>query len=225
MDTDDSSITNISAASSESLSTEKDILKEFQRIFAPNIDLNIYYNLNADSDQDGSDSVAHIRIEQIVAEINDMSTSSEALSTNSTVLTMMPPDTQHDDESTITPTSLNTTDEPSLYSAGNTSPTSTSSMFAIRTPSPYFLRPPLPITSSADERVTVTEFIEVRRAPTTPNNNNATTAGFENGPIGTATTEDEDELSSQNNNNNTSCSLSSTLTDSRTLDVRTPIVV
>lgn len=112
------------------------------------------------------------------------------------------------------------------------SPTSSSSMYAIRSPSPplqAFLKYPIELkapaqyhpSDSEEEGITLTEIVEIHRVPSVTllaieNNNFQPTLSSQDGEL---------DMESQVNNNNTSCSLSSTLTDSKTLDIRTPIVV
>ncbi|XP_046866649.1 probable G-protein coupled receptor CG31760 [Drosophila willistoni] len=79
--------------------------------------------------------------------------------------------------------------------------TSSSSLYAIFTPSPV-MGSASPISSDSDPR-TITEQVQLH-----------------NPPPGS-----QDQLIIMEADNNTSCSLSSTLTDSKTLDGRTPIVV
>ncbi|XP_065358108.1 probable G-protein coupled receptor CG31760 [Calliphora vicina] len=147
----------------------------------------------------------------MMAEMNELTDSSD--STSKTTTTIISPDS----------TEL----EPTVFDdAILQSPTSSSSMYAIRSPSPplpaYFkypthLKAPAQYhpSDSEEEGVTLTEIVEIHRVPSlaliTMDNNN-----FQSGDL---------DMESQVNNNNTSCSLSSTLTDSKTLDVRTPIVV
>lgn len=201
------------------------LFQQFRNVFGNEIGTNLYYALN--SEDDSSDDVAHIRIEQMTAEINELTDSSD--STNSKTTT--------NNNSTTTTTMLSTASSDNIEQTACeevilTSPTSSSSMYAIRSPSPplqaYFkypthLKAPAQYhpSDSEEEGVTLTEIVEIHRVPSVApilNDNN----NYQN----TTTTEDEDlDIESQVNNNNTSCSLSSNLTDSKTLDVRTPIVV
>uniref|UniRef100_A0A034WC02 Putative G-protein coupled receptor CG31760 n=1 Tax=Bactrocera dorsalis TaxID=27457 RepID=A0A034WC02_BACDO len=100
------------------------------------------------------------------------------------------------------------------------SSTSSSSMYAIRTPSPIRFRL-LESPSSDIDGITLTEMVEVHCPPTNALdvrvNMEHLLVEDQNG-VGVT-----DEFASQNNN--TSCSMSSTLTDSKTVDVRTPIIV
>ncbi|KAM7352206.1 putative G-protein coupled receptor CG31760 [Cochliomyia hominivorax] len=150
----------------------------------------------------------------MMAELNELTDSTD--STTKTNTTIISPDS--------TDLEQNIFDDLLLQS-----PTSSSSMYAIRSPSPplpaYFkypthLKAPAQYhpSDSEEEGVTLTEIVEIHRVPSvaliTMDNNNF--------PV---TREGDLDIESQVNNNNTSCSLSSTLTDSKTLDVRTPIVV
>lgn len=146
----------------------------------------------------------------MMAEMNELTDSSD--SNTKTTTTIISPDT----------TDL---EQPNFEDLMLQSPTSSSSMYAIRSPSPpltvYFkypthLKAPALYhpSDSEEEGVTLTEIVEVHRAPS------VALINMENNNY-----EPDLDLESQVNNNNTSCSLSSTLTDSKTLDVRTPIVV
>ena len=158
----------------------------------------------------------------MTAEMNELTDSSDSTNTKTTTTTTMlsSPNSDNNEQTACEEVIL-------------TSPTSSSSMYAIRSPSPplqaYFkypthLKAPAQYhpSDSEEEGVTLTEIVEIHRvppsvAPILNDNNN-----FQN----PTTTEDDDlDIESQLNNNNTSCSLSSNLTDSKTLDVRTPIVV
>ncbi|XP_054083485.1 probable G-protein coupled receptor CG31760 [Zeugodacus cucurbitae] len=102
------------------------------------------------------------------------------------------------------------------------STTSTSSMYAIRTPSPirfHLLESP----SSELDAITITELVEVHCAPLKAHDGSANMSDLMVGEQSVVGVNIADDFPSQNNN--TSCSMSSTLTDSKTVDVRTPIVV
>ncbi|TMW48330.1 hypothetical protein DOY81_006598 [Sarcophaga bullata] len=198
------------------------LFQQFRNVFGNEIGTNLYYALN--SDDDSSDDVTHIRIEQMMAEINELTDSSDSTTnTKTTTTTTM-----------LSPNDSDNIEQPLCEEVILTSPTSSSSMYAIRSPSPplqaYFkypthLKAPAQYhpSDSEEEGVTLTEIVEIHRVPSVApilNDNN----NFQN--ANSTTTEDEDlDIESQVNNNNTSCSLSSNLTDSKTLDVRTPIVV
>jgi len=97
---------------------------------------------------------------------------------------------------------------PATPSGSSMSSTSSSCLYAIHTPIPrQRLDSPLSVSS---EPHTITEQVQLHAPPLHIGNNN---------------NNEEDEPSCSHNNNNTSCSLSSTLTDSKTLDARSPIVV
>lgn len=167
--------------------------------------------MNASSDDNDSDdhsSIAHIRLEQLMAELHDVPNSSQ--SSTKTVTTAL--------------TGSENSDILTIYEDITTnSPTSSSSTYAIQTPSPsleFLLKRSSTQfqfqtqTISDDDAMTLTEIVEIHRAPSIaliPFNNDQLLAI-------------EMDMESQQNNN-TSCSLSSTLTDSKTLDIRSPIVV
>lgn len=153
----------------------------------------------------------------MMTEMNELTDSFD--STTKTNTTILSPDT----------TDL----EPPVFEEGILqSPTSSSSLYAIRSPSPplqaFFKYPThlkapsqYHLSDSEEESMTLTEIVEIHRVPsvaliTIENNNFQSLLQLHDGEV---------DIESQVNNNNTSCSLSSTLTDSKTLDVRTPIVV
>lgn len=198
------------------------LFQQFRNVFGNEIGTNLYYALNSEDDSSDAE-VAHICIEQMMAEINELTDSTDSTNTKTTT-------------TIISPDSSDSIQQPISEEVILTSPTSSSSMYAIRSPSPplqaYFkcpthLKAPAQYhpSDSEEEGVTLTEIVEIHRVPSVGpilNDNN-------NLPATRITTEEEEEedldIESQVNNNNTSCSLSSNLTDSKTLDVRTPIVV
>lgn len=190
------------------------LFQQFRNVFGNEIGTDLYYALNSDDD---SDEVAHLRIEQMMAEMNELTDSSDT--TTKTTTTVISPDSTDLEQHVFEETILQ-------------SPTSSSSMFAICTPSPLLstlfkhpthLKAPAQYhpSDSEEEGITLTEIVEIHRVPSlaliTIENNNF------HSPLMVHDT--DVDMESQVNNNNTSCSLSSTLTDSKTLDVRTPIVV
>lgn len=219
-------------------SSSDDVLKQFKRAFGPEADINLYFGLNSDSDEDSSD-MAYIRIEQLMAEINGVHTASNNNSSSSA-----------SSRTRQTLISSESTDmEPLFEEDVIMSPTSSSSLYAIRSPSPLmmigggFARPYcfnerdelLTQQDSDEEGITLTEVVEVHRVPSLAlialhdGNNAVTTTTSSSSTAYHTTTEmeshDYEDSNTNNNNNNTSCSISSNLTDSKTLDNRTPIVV
>ncbi|KAI9583866.1 hypothetical protein GQX74_010201 [Glossina fuscipes] len=193
----------------------QELFKQFKEIFIPEDDINSwYYALNASSDDDDSDddnsSIAHIRLEQLMAELHDVPNSSQ--SSTKTITTALT-GSEHSDMLTI------------YEDITTNSPTSSSSTYAIQTPSPsleFLLKRSSTQfqfqtqTISDDDAMTLTEIVEIHRAPS------IALIPFNNDNLLAIEMDMESQL---NNNNNTSCSLSSTLTDSKTLDIRSPIVV
>ncbi|XP_019844893.3 probable G-protein coupled receptor CG31760, partial [Bactrocera dorsalis] len=196
---------------------EHDLLKQFALLFGPDADVNTYYILDSDVDGDDEDtdangSTANVHIEQTIAEINQAGSPLETTRTTPTksVTSSM----------TISPESPSFTINEAHLPHIPSSSTSSSSMYAIRTPSPIRFRL-LESPSSDIDGITLTEMVEVHCPPTKALdvrvNMEHLLVESQNG-VGVT-----DEFASQNNN--TSCSMSSTLTDSKTVDVRTPIVV
>lgn len=185
-----------------------DLLRQFRQLFAPivNDSLKLYYQLN-ESDTD----VQHIRIHRTVAELNELTSSEEE--TLITQLNSPSPLPQLVETPTPTPTQLPLQEEtPSVSSM--MSSTSSSCLYAIHTPSPA-QRLESPQSEVSEAPLTITEQVQLHAPPSShADNNNIINDGL-----------DDDPNSSSHNNNNTSCSISSTLTDSKTLDGRTPIVV
>ncbi|XP_054744385.1 probable G-protein coupled receptor CG31760, partial [Anastrepha obliqua] len=196
-----------------------DLLKQFSLLFYPETDVNLYYTLNSDIDGDEEDngdnsSIVNVQIEQTIAEINRLSrTSLESSETTSAK-------------------SVNSTFSiPELPSIGvserylpqpPSSSTSSSSMYAIRTPSPIRFQL-LDSPCSDTEGIIITEMVEVHCAPAMPLIERADMKRLiceDQCNVGVNSSEDI-----QSQNNNTSCCMSSTLTDSKTVDLRTPIVV
>lgn len=184
-----------------------DLLRQFRQLFAPIVDdsLQLYYQLN-ESDTD----VQHIRVHRTVAELNELTSSEEE-----TLITQLnsPSPLPQPVETPPPPPPLPEEETPSVSSM--MSSTSSSCLYAIHTPSPaQRLEPPQSEVSEAP--LTITEQVQLHAPPSShgDNNNIIINDGL-----------DDDPNSSSHNNNNTSCSISSTLTDSKTLDGRTPIVV
>lgn len=179
------------------ISNDADLLRQFRRLFAPIVDdsLQLYYQLNEEDDRMDTD-VQHIRIHRTVAELQELTSSEE--------------------ETLVTQLNSPLPMEPPLPAtpSGSSMSSSTSSrcLYAIHTPLPgQRLESPLSMSASASsEPHTITEQVQLHAPPLHIRNNN---------------NNEEDEPSCSHNNKNTSCSLSSTLTDSKTLDGRTPIVV
>ncbi|KAL7741614.1 hypothetical protein ACLKA6_019383 [Drosophila palustris] len=189
-------------ADEQMLLNDDDLLRQFRRLFAPIVDdsLQLYYQLNEELDDD----VQHIRIHRTVAELLELTSSEEdtlVTQLNSPLPPMEPPM-----EPPATPTRS--------ISSSMSSSTSSRCLYAIHTPVPgQRLESPLSASGSSEPH-TITEQVQLHAPPLhigNSNNNNGE--------------EDDEPSCSHNNNNNTSCSLSSTLTDSKTLDARTPIVV
>lgn len=209
------------------------LFQQFKSIFGNDADVNLYFALNPYNED--SDDVAHVRIEQMMTEMNELTNSSS--STSKTVTTNLSPDSTDIEpifeEIIVTP-----------------STTSSSSMSGVRLPSPPYrdlikhasfqlqqhhqLHYPRIQVDSDEEGITLTEIVEVHRIPSMAlisleDNNNpsqlTTTPTITTAATTTTLGDDDADIESNVNNNNTSCSLSSTLTDSKTLDVRTPIVV
>lgn len=200
---------------------EHDLLKQFALVFSPDADVNTYYILDSeidgdDEDEDNGDnsSTANVHIEQTIAEINQRDSPLEITRTTSTksVTSSM----------TISPASPSFTVSEAHFPYLPSSSTSTSSMYAIRTPSPIRFRLMESPCSDIDG-ITITEMVEVHCPPMKAHDVRANREHLlveGQGEVGANVTDDF-----QSQNNNTSCSMSSTLTDSKTVDVRTPIVV
>lgn len=184
-----------------------DLLRQFRQLFAPIVDdsLQLYYQLN-ESDTD----VQHIRVHRTVAELNELTSSEEE-----TLITQLnsPSPLPQPVETPPPPPPLPEEETPSVSSM--MSSTSSSCLYAIHTPSPA-QRLESPQSEVSEAPLTITEQVQLHAPPSShgDNNNIIITDGL-----------DDDPNSSSHNNNNTSCSISSTLTDSKTLDGRTPIVV
>lgn len=229
------------------------LFQQFKSIFGTDADLNLYYALNApvedEEEEGGDDDVAHVRFEQMMAELNELATNSSN-STSKTVTTNLSPISSDEIEPIF--------EEIIVTPSTSSSSSSSSSMYGVRTPTPpfqgliiranslqqqqqqqeYYPHSQLE-TDDDDGGITITEIVEVHRIPSMAlysigDNNNpspiTTTPTVTTAPTTTTITttdsnDDEADIESNVNNNNTSCSLSSTLTDSKTLDVRTPIVV
>lgn len=181
-----------------------DLLRQFRQLFAPivNDSLQLYYQLN-ESDTD----VQHIRIHRTVAELNELTSSEEE--TLISQLNSPSPLPQLVETPTPLPLQEETPSVSSMMSS-----TSSSCLYAIHTPSPA-QRLESPQSEVSEAPLTITEQVQLHAPPSShADNNNIINDGL-----------DDDPNSSSHNNNNTSCSISSTLTDSKTLDGRTPIVV
>lgn len=184
-----------------------DLLRQFRQLFAPIVDdsLQLYYQLN-ESDTD----VQHIRVHRTVAELNELTSSEEE-----TLITQLnsPSPLPQPVETPPPPPPLPEEETPSVSSI--MSSTSSSCLYAIHTPSPA-QRLESPQSEVSEAPLTITEQVQLHAPPSShgDNNNIIINDGL-----------DDDPNSSSHNNNNTSCSISSTLTDSKTLDGRTPIVV
>lgn len=183
-----------------------DLLRQFRQLFAPIVDdsLQLYYQLN-ESDTD----VQHIRVHRTVAELNELTSSEEE-----TLITQLnSPSPLPQPVETPPPPPLPEEETPSVSSM--MSSTSSSCLYAIHTPSPA-QRLESPQSEVSEAPLTITEQVQLHAPPSShgDNNNIIINDGL-----------DDDPNSSSHNNNNTSCSISSTLTDSKTLDGRTPIVV
>lgn len=184
-----------------------DLLRQFQQFFAPIVEdsLQLYYKLNEQHDgaehEDSDVDVQHIRIHRTVAELNELTSSEEE-----TLITQL-----NSPSPLPQPVDTPLPELPATPSGSSMSSTSSSCLYAIHTPSPaQQLESPQSVVSDAP--LTITEQVQLHAPPHGDNNN--VIDGFE-----------DDPNSSSHNNNNTSCSISSTLTDSKTLDGRTPIVV
>lgn len=182
-----------------------ELLRQFRQLFAPIVDdsLQLYYQLN-ESDTD----VQHIRVHRTVAELNELTSSEEE-----TLITQLnSPSPLPQPVETPSPQPLPLEETPSVSSM--MSSTSSSCLYAIHTPSPA-QRLESPQSEVSEAPLTITEQVQLHAPPSSHgDNNNIINDGL-----------DDDPNSSSHNNNNTSCSISSTLTDSKTLDGRTPIVV
>lgn len=181
-----------------------DLLRQFRQLFAPivNDSLQLYYQLN-ESDTD----VQHIRIHRTVAELNELTSSEEE--TLISQLNSPSPLPQLVETPTPLPLQEETPSVSSMMSS-----TSSSCLYAIHTPSPA-QRLESQQSEVSEAPLTITEQVQLHAPPSShADNNNIINDGL-----------DDDPNSSSHNNNNTSCSISSTLTDSKTLDGRTPIVV
>lgn len=180
------------------LGNDSDLLRQFRRIFAPIVEdsLQLYYELNSQLDVAGEDDD-----DDAVQHIRIHRTVAELNELTSS------------EEETLM-TQLQSAPEqpelelPSVDSSSTISTTSSSCLYAMHTPPPPCLESP---QSEVCEPLTITEQVQLHAPPA--NNNNAPELDL------------EEQQDSSINNNNTSCSLSSTLTDSKTLDARTPIVV
>ncbi|XP_016984615.1 probable G-protein coupled receptor CG31760 [Drosophila rhopaloa] len=165
-------------------SEEAALIEQFRRLFAPILDdsLSLYYQLNE------LDNAEHVRIHQTVAQLHELTSSEEE-----TMVTQVNSPSPPVDVELLLPLSSGTS-------------TSSSSLYAIHTPSPahpsgvllmpQFLESPM---LSCSDAITITEQVQLHSPP--------------------------HHLQVLEDENNTSCSLSSNLTDSKTLDGRTPIVV
>lgn len=185
-----------------------DLLRQFRQLFAPIVDdsLQLYYQLN-ESDTD----VQHIRVHRTVAELNELTSSEEE-----TLITQLnSPSPLPQPVETPPPQPLPEEETPSVSSM--MSSTSSSCLYAIHTPSPA-QRLESPQSEVSEAPLTITEQVQLHAPPSSHGDNN-------NIIIINDGLDDDPNSSSHNNNNNTSCSISSTLTDSKTLDGRTPIVV
>lgn len=180
---------------------DSDLLRQFHRIFAPIVEdsLQLYYELNSQFDDD---AVQHVRIHRTVAELNELTSSEEE-----TLMTQLQsgPELEPEREPELEQ------ELPSVESSSTISTTSSSCLYAMHTPPPPCLESPQ--SEMGAEPLTITEQVQLHAPP--GDNNNAEQEEREL----------EEQQDSSINNNNTSCSLSSTLTDSKTLDARTPIVV
>lgn len=179
-----------------------DLLRQFRQFFAPIVDdsLQLYYQLNGAEQVDSDADVQHIRIHRTVAELNELTSSEEE-----TLITQL-----NSPSPLPQPVDTPLPDLPTTPSGSSMSSTSSSCLYAIHTPSPaQRLESPQSVVSDAP--LTITEQVQLHAPPHGDNNN--VIDGF------------EDDPNSSSQNNNTSCSISSTLTDSKTLDGRTPIVV
>lgn len=185
-----------------------DLLRQFRQLFAPIVDdsLQLYYQLN-ESDTD----VQHIRVHRTVAELNELTSSEEE-----TLITQLnsPSPLPQPVETPPPPPPLPEEETPSVSSI--MSSTSSSCLYAIHTPSPA-QRLESPQSEVSEAPLTITEQVQLHAPPSSHGDNNNIIV-INDGL-------DDDPNSSSHNNNNTSCSISSTLTDSKTLDGRTPIVV
>lgn len=185
-----------------------DLLRQFRQLFAPIVDdsLQLYYQLN-ESDTD----VQHIRVHRTVAELNELTSSEEE-----TLITQLnsPSPLPQPVETPPPPPPLPEEETPSVSSM--MSSTSSSCLYAIHTPSPA-QRLESPQSEVSEAPLTITEQVQLHAPPSSHGDNNNII--IINDGL------DDDPNSSSHNNNNTSCSISSTLTDSKTLDGRTPIVV
>lgn len=185
-----------------------DLLRQFRQLFAPIVDdsLQLYYQLN-ESDTD----VQHIRVHRTVAELNELTSSEEE-----TLITQLnsPSPLPQPVETPPPPPPLPEKETPSVSSM--MSSTSSSCLYAIHTPSPA-QRLESPQSEVSEAPLTITEQVQLHAPPSSHGDNNNII--IINDGL------DDDPNSSSHNNNNTSCSISSTLTDSKTLDGRTPIVV
>lgn len=185
-----------------------DLLRQFRQLFAPIVDdsLQLYYQLN-ESDTD----VQHIRVHRTVAELNELTSSEEE-----TLITQLnsPSPLPQPVETPPPPPRLPEEETPSVSSM--MSSTSSSCLYAIHTPSPA-QRLESPQSEVSEAPLTITEQVQLHAPPSSHGDNN--NINIINDGL------DDDPNSSSHNNNNTSCSISSTLTDSKTLDGRTPIVV
>lgn len=185
-----------------------DLLRQFRQLFAPIVDdsLQLYYQLN-ESDTD----VQHIRVHRTVAELNELTSSEEE-----TLITQLnsPSPLPQPVETPPPPPPLPEEETPSVSSM--MSSTSSSCLYAIHTPSPA-QRLESPQSEVSEAPLTITEQVQLHAPPSSHGDNNNIIV-INDGL-------DDDPNSSSHNNNNTSCSISSTLTDSKTLDGRTPIVV
>lgn len=185
-----------------------DLLRQFRQLFTPIVDdsLQLYYQLN-ESDTD----VQHIRVHRTVAELNELTSSEEE-----TLITQLnsPSPLPQPMETPPPPQPLPEEETPSVSSM--MSSTSSSCLYAIHTPSPA-QRLDSPQSEVSEAPLTITEQVQLHAPPSSHGDNNNII--IINDGL------DDDPNSSSHNNNNTSCSISSTLTDSKTLDGRTPIVV
>lgn len=188
-------------------------------LFGPDADVNTYYILDSDIDGDDEDtgvnsSAANVHIEQTIAEINQIGSPLETSRTTPTksVTSSM----------TISPESPSFTVNGAHLPHIPSSSTSSSSMYAIRTPSPIRFRL-LESPCSDIDGITLTEMVEVHYPPMKAHDVRVNMEHLlVEGQTEVGVNVTDDFLSQ---NNNTSCSMSSTLTDSKTVDVRTPIVV
>lgn len=183
-----------------------DLLRQFRQLFAPIVDdsLQLYYQLN-ESDTD----VQHIRVHRTVAELNELTSSEEE-----TLITQLnsPSPLPQPVETPPPPQPLAEEETPSVSSI--MSSTSSSCLYAIHTPSPA-QRLESPQSEVSEAPLTITEQVQLHAPPSSHGDNNniiIINDGLDDDP-------------NSSSHNNTSCSISSTLTDSKTLDGRTPIVV